>query len=259
MGYGKLSDECVLHMMVCALQEQLRKLIIEMVLATDMKQHFAIHGLFQSKVTHHAQHNATTTRASVSNMASNMTSTSGVLRLGSADSAVSNSVGQAAASHPQQHGGHHAGPSNLQTEGGASSGSGSGSSSHPQAHQQQQSGKPPIPRTTSNGGALLPTPAWTASGDKEGAPAGPPAASSPNSGPLQSVSSKDASCLSSASFLARSLRAAQHTARVSQEDEELKSLHLQVSGAAAAALGRGCLGTLVEWLGLSQVGRQGCG
>lgn len=34
---------------VC-LQELLRKLTIEMVLATDMKQHFAISGLFQSKV-----------------------------------------------------------------------------------------------------------------------------------------------------------------------------------------------------------------
>jgi hypothetical protein len=241
------------------LQEQLRKLIIEMVLATDMKQHFAIHGMFQSKVTHHA-HNSTT-RASVSNMASNMTSTSGVLRLGSADSAVSNSLGQAAASHapaggshPQQHGGHHAGPSCLQTEGTASgSGSGSGghSSPHPQAHQQQQSGKPPIPRTTSNGGVLLPTPAWTAAGDKEG-----PAASSPNSGPLQSVSSKDASCLSSASFLARSLRAAQHTARVSQEDEEMKSLHLQVSEGGCCGLRESVFQLeALSWMVFSQAGQ----
>jgi hypothetical protein len=32
------------------LQENLRKQIIEMVLATDMKQHFAIHSMFQTKL-----------------------------------------------------------------------------------------------------------------------------------------------------------------------------------------------------------------
>jgi len=32
------------------LQELLRRLMIELVLATDMKQHFAIHGLFQAKL-----------------------------------------------------------------------------------------------------------------------------------------------------------------------------------------------------------------
>ena len=34
------------------MQEQLRKLVIEMVLATDMKSHFAIQGHFQTKVNH---------------------------------------------------------------------------------------------------------------------------------------------------------------------------------------------------------------
>eukprot|EP00877_Chromochloris_zofingiensis_P004948 jgi/Chrzof1/14454/Cz09g03160.t1 len=35
-------------------KEGLRKLIIDMVLATDMKQHFAIHGMFQSKLNHNS-------------------------------------------------------------------------------------------------------------------------------------------------------------------------------------------------------------
>jgi len=36
----------------CFLQEVLRTSVIEMVLATDMKQHFAIHGMFQAKLNH---------------------------------------------------------------------------------------------------------------------------------------------------------------------------------------------------------------
>eukprot|EP00877_Chromochloris_zofingiensis_P005018 jgi/Chrzof1/14517/Cz09g05220.t1 len=35
-------------------KEGLRRLIIDMVLATDMKQHFAIHGIFQSKLNHNS-------------------------------------------------------------------------------------------------------------------------------------------------------------------------------------------------------------
>jgi len=40
------------------LQELLRRLMIELVLATDMKQHFAIHGLFQAKLHSQQQHTA---------------------------------------------------------------------------------------------------------------------------------------------------------------------------------------------------------
>lgn len=41
---------CCSACMLLWLQELLRRLVIELVLATDMKQHFAIHGLFQSKI-----------------------------------------------------------------------------------------------------------------------------------------------------------------------------------------------------------------
>ncbi|WIA11311.1 hypothetical protein OEZ85_011434 [Tetradesmus obliquus] len=49
-SWGALVEHDFLRGMPRASRELLRRLIIDMVLATDMKQHFAIHGLFQSKV-----------------------------------------------------------------------------------------------------------------------------------------------------------------------------------------------------------------
>jgi hypothetical protein len=68
------------------IQENLRKLVIEMVLATDMKSHFAIQGLFQTKVNHNPAASVKTTPSHSLNHTSNNTLSRGVSNVSAADS-----------------------------------------------------------------------------------------------------------------------------------------------------------------------------